>query len=108
MIPTLLVTIVTEGIVVVGYAFCRGKPVGPLLLTSIGGNLITQTLLWLLLNLLFSGYLITLLVAEIFIWIIESLLLHILPVNRLRFQEAILLSLGMNLASFTLGWILPI
>ena len=71
-------------------------------------NLITQSLLWFALNLFFRDYLITLLVAEILIWMIESVLLSYFPANRLRFGEAVLLSLGMNLASLMSGWFLPI
>lgn len=61
-----------------------------------------------MLNLFFSHYLIAFLVAEIFIWLVESLLFYFVRANRLRFGEAFLLSLGMNLASCTLGWFLPV
>ena len=108
MIRTLLVSSIIEGIIVVGYSIWRAKPLGPILLTSVCGNLITQSFLWVVLNLFFQRYLITLFVAEIFIWLVESLLLYFVPANRLRFVEALLLSLGMNLASFTLGWFLPV
>jgi hypothetical protein len=60
------------------------------------------------LNIFFQEYLIALLVAEILIWILESLLLHYFPANQLGLREAALLSLSMNLASFTFGWFLPI
>jgi hypothetical protein len=59
------------------------------------------------LNLFFQRYLIALLVSEMLIWVIEGLLLSIVPANRLRFMEAVFLSLSMNLASFALGWIMP-
>ena len=108
MIGTLLITMLVEAGVVTAYCLGRRKPPGTLLLTSLCGNLVTQTLLWVLLNLLFSGYLLVLLAAEVFIWILESLLLYVVPANRLRFREAVLLGLVMNLASFMLGWILPI
>ena len=39
---------------------------------------------------------------------IESALLYVIPANRLRFSDALLLSLGMNLVSFALGWFLPV
>ena len=108
MIPTLLITLVIESIVVLGYAVWQKKPIRHLLFTSICGNLITQSLLRVLLNLFFRNYLVTLLVAELLIWILESLLLYFLPWNQLRFKEAILLSLGMNVSSFVLGWFLPV
>jgi hypothetical protein len=71
-------------------------------------NLITQSLLWIALNLFFSHYLIALLVSEILIWLIESILLYSFPANQLGFMEALFLSLSMNLTSFALGWFLPI
>lgn len=107
MIPTLLITIIVEGAVVLGYSIWRKKPVRPILFTSVGVNLITQSFLWVTLNVFFQHYLIALLVAEILIWMIESILLSYFPENRLRFAEALLLSLSMNLASFVFGWFLP-
>ncbi|HSB01807.1 MAG TPA: hypothetical protein VLE49_14245, partial [Anaerolineales bacterium] len=65
-------------------------------------------LLWVVLNLFFRNYLVTLLIAETLIWMAEGVLLYSIPANRLRFSEAILLSLGMNLVSFALGWFLPV
>ncbi len=108
MILALLITVIVEGVVAIGYSLWRRKPSLPILLTSAYGNLITQSLLWVVLNILLQNYLVTLLVAELSIWVIESLLLYAVPANRLRFSDAIFLSLGMNLASFTLGWFLPI
>jgi len=49
-----------------------------------------------------------LIIAEILIWLVESFLLYRLLANQLRLQEAVFLSLNMNLASFALGWFLPI
>jgi hypothetical protein len=105
---TLFITILIESIVVIGYSHWREKPLGPILITSIGGNLLTQSLLWVALNLFFQNYLLTLLVAEIFIWIIETILLYSIPANQLSFKEASLLSLGMNALSFAVGWLLPV
>lgn len=108
MSSTLLITILVESVVVIGYSFGRRKPLRSILLTSICGNLLTQSLLWIVLNLFFSSYLITLLIAEVLIWLVESLLLYSIPANRLRFSDAIVLSLMMNLASFAFGWVLPV
>ncbi len=108
MIFTLFITLLLESVNVLAYAFWRKKPVHPILATSICGNLITQSLLWVALNLFFQKYLATLLLSEILIWIAESLLLYFIPANQLSFKEAIFLSLGMNLTSFTLGWFLPV
>ena len=108
MIVTLFITILVEGAIVIGYSIWLKKTLGPILFTSILANLITQSLLWVVLNLFFRYYLIALLAAEILIWMMESVLLYYVPANRLRFTDAILLSLSMNLTSFTLGWFLPI
>ena len=108
MIVTLFVTIIIEGFIVIGYSHGGKKPVKSILLTSLFGNLVTQSLLWLLLNLFFRHYLVTLLIAEILIWTIESLLLYSIHSNHLNLREATFLSLGMNAASFVLGWFLPI
>jgi len=108
LILTLFITILVESGVVIGYCLWRKKSVLPSLFTSICGNLITQSLLWIALNLFFQDYRITLLIAELLIWIFEGLLLYIVPANRLRFLDAIFLSLGMNLSSFALGWFLAV
>lgn len=108
MRATLLVTILVEGVVVLAFARMRNKPVIPLLITSVGANLITQSMLWIGLNLFFQDYLLTLLAAEILIWFWEGLLLYFIPWNRLQLRDSVLLSLGMNLSSFALGWFLPL
>jgi hypothetical protein len=108
VIGSLLFTIFIEGLVVLGYSAWRKKPAGRLLLVSILANLLTQSLLWLTLNLLSAHYLPTLFTAEVFIWLIESLIFYRWPGSCLTWKEAVLLSLGMNLASFGLGWSLPV
>ena len=108
MIVTLFVTIIIEGIVVIVYSIWRRKPIVPVLFTSVIANLITQSLLWIVLNVFFQSYLIVLFVAEILIWLLESLLLSYFPANKLRFADAILIAFLMNLASFALGWFLPV
>lgn len=90
-----------------GYSIWRKKPFVPILLTSLIANLITQSLLWAALNLFFQHYLAALLIAEIFIWMIEAILFYLIRANQLRFANAILLSLSMNFVSFAVGWFLP-
>jgi len=107
LIATLLITILIEGMVVLAYCRWLRKPLRPILLTGIAGNIVTQSLLWISLNLFFRHYLIALLVTEFLIWILESLLLYSVPANRLYFTDAFFLSLGMNLFSFAAGWFLP-
>ena len=108
MIVTLFLTIIVEGFIAIGYSLWRKKPVHPILLTSILANVITQSFLWIVLNLFFLHYLPVLVVVEILIWLVESILLYSVPANQLRLTEAILLSLSMNLISFALGWFLPV
>jgi hypothetical protein len=108
LIFTLLVTIIVEGVLILGYSNWQKKPTRPILYTSLVANLITQFLLWVVLNLFFHHYLISLFPAEFLIWIIESAMLYYVPANQLRLQEAIFLSLLLNLASFAIGWFLPV
>ena len=108
VIATLAITIIAEGIVAIGYSFWRKKPVRPLFFTTVCANLITQFMLWIVLNFFFQHYLVTLLAAEAFIWIAEGLALYFIPANRLSFAEAMSLGLSMNLVSFALGWFLPV
>jgi hypothetical protein len=108
LITTLLITIGVESTIVLGYCVWRGKPTRSILLTSICANVLTQSLLGSVLSVFFQYYIIALLIAEIFIWVIESLALHFIPANGLRFSEAISLSFFMNISSFALGWFLPV
>jgi hypothetical protein len=108
VILTLSITIIVEGLVILVYSFWSRKPFLPILFTSVCGNLITQSLLWISLNIFYSRYFIALSAAELLIWMIESILLYAVPANRLRFTEAILLSLSMNIMSLVLGWFLPV
>jgi hypothetical protein len=96
-----------EGIVGLGYSIWRNKPVGSILITSILVNLITQSLLWVVLSIFFHNYLVTLFIAEIIIWLVEALLFYRIHSNKLSFGESLMLSLIMNLSSFVLGWFLP-
>lgn len=81
---------------------------GRILLASTIANVVTQSMLWAVLNLFFAHYLTVLFFSEIFIWLIESLFLWLFPGNQLAWKEAILLSLAMNLSSFSLGWFLSV
>jgi hypothetical protein len=108
VIHSLPITIIIEGVVGIAYSTWRKKPLGPILVTSIFANLITQSLLWVVLNLFFQHYLISLVVTEILIWTIESAMLYYVDANKLLLQEATLLSLLMNFASFGLGLFLPV
>ena len=108
MIVTLFATILIEGIVVWGYSIRRKKPIVSILLTSMIANLLTQSLLWIGLNVFFDHYRIALFVFEIAIWGIESIFLCRIPSNQLDLMESLLLSLMMNLSSFVFGLIVPV
>ncbi len=79
-----------------------------MILSSLLANVLTQTLLWIILNTFYRHYLIALFTAEVLIWFLESLLLWSIKANRLSFREAMTLSLAMNLTSFAVGWFLPV
>lgn len=108
MIPTLLITIVIEGLVCSLYALRNKKPLAPLLLSCLAVNLLTQPFLWFVLNAFFQHYLVALFTAEVAIVGVEALFLHLIPYNQLRWREALVLSLFMNLSSFLVGWFLPV
>ena len=108
MIVALAITLVTESTIIIVYALLSKKPLIHLLLSSVVANLFTQLLLWILLNLFLDHYLVTLFLAELCIWGIESMVLYFYRCNRLKLGEAITLSLVMNLASFGIGWFIPV
>ena len=108
MIPTLLVTILIEGIVVLAHARLMKKTAGNLLRASLIVNVITQSILWISLGIFFRHYLTVLLTGEVLIWLAESLLMQRLSGNQLTWRQSVVLSLCMNLSSFGLGWLLPI
>jgi hypothetical protein len=108
LIRTLFLTIVIESLVALGYCRWRKKPLRSVWLTSILANLVTQFLLWTVVNIFFQQYLVTLLVAEVVIWILESVTFYYVRGNQLTFAEAASLSLAMNIASFAAGWLLPV
>jgi len=107
VITTLALTIVIESLVVSVYARWQHKAPVSLLLSAGFANLLTQTLLWSLLLLFPDHYLVVLFGAELLIWLLESLVLWLVPSNQLTRREALWLSLGMNALSFGLGWFLP-
>jgi len=108
VIYTLLITLLAEGVVVFIYSALRKRPASDLLQVSFIINIFTQIILWVVLRIFFRYYLITLVVAEILIWLAESALIYRLSRERLKFSSAVFLSLCMNLASFGIGWFLPV
>jgi hypothetical protein len=108
VIATLSITLLVESLIVIGFAAWFKKPTGHLLLSSIAINILTQGMLWALLLTVPRHYLLTLFIAEVCIWVVEGTILHLYPYNRLMWREALSLSLIMNLASFGIGWVLPV
>ena len=108
VIFTLLITILVEGCVVFIFCAVQKRPAGRLLLASFMVNVLTQVLLWVALKVFFQNYLITLIVVEVLIWLLEGVFLHRLPGNNLNLRQALTLSLCMNAASFGIGWFLPV
>jgi hypothetical protein len=108
LIRTFFVTIIIEGAVIIAYSHWHKKPVRAILSASLGINLVTQSFLWIGLQIFFRHYLLTLLIGEVLVCVMESFLLYALLSNRLGFKQAVLLSLSMNMASFTLGWFLAV
>jgi hypothetical protein len=105
---TLAITIFIEGVIAFIYSRWRGKPLLPILLTSLFANLITQSILWIGLLLFFRHYWLVLIVLEVFIGLIESLIFYRVRANQLTLKEAMSLSLAINLASFSAGLFLPV
>ena len=108
MIATLFITVFIEGVVVVAYCIWGRKPLLSLLITSVAANIMTQSILWAVVNIYFRDYLAALLICEIFIWLFESLLIFFTHKDRLTLRSAALLSLCMNFLSFGTGWLLPV
>ena len=108
MITTFSITIIVESIVAGSYAILYKKPIFHLLFSCLLANLLTQPLLWLVLQVFIRDYLIALFIAEFCIWVVEGGILFLYAYSRLRLRDALGLSLAMNLASFAAGWLLPI
>jgi len=108
LIYTLLITIILEGSIVLGYCKRSGKPLLPLLVTSVIANILTQSMLWIMLIVFFRYYVAALGIAEVLIWFVESALLAFPVKNQLKWTDALRLSLIMNLVSFGIGWFLPV
>jgi hypothetical protein len=108
LIVTLLITILVEGAVVLAYCIWRKKPLASIFVSSVVANILTQSMLWVLLWVFFQSYFVMLLICEVLIWLLETFLLYIPRKNQLTLYNAMLLSLSMNVLSFGVGWFLPV
>jgi len=106
---TLPVTLLLEGLVAFIYATVKKQPRITLLTLVALASLITQPLLWAVLNLPLGaddwlGYL----VAEILIVVIEAGLLYGWRHQTQTFKQSLALSLMLNVVSFIVGLIIPV
>ena len=101
-------TVLIEGGIALVYALWRAKPAARLVLAVVIANILTQIILWAALNLFPGQYQVTLLATEVVIWFIEGAILYLFPDSEMGAVEAFGLSLILNLASFAVGWFLPI
>ena len=109
IVASLGITALVEALVASLWCRKTRKPPWNILLTGLAGNILTQAGLWALLLLIaVRHYWTILLTAEVGIWAMESLLLAVIPANRLSPFEALRLSLWMNLISFGIGLMLPV
>jgi hypothetical protein len=108
LIYTLPITIILEGLVIIGYCKRSGKPLLPILVTSMIANILTQSMLWAGLTVFYQDYVVVSGIAEVLIWLVESFLLSLPPKNELKLSDALRISLVMNLVSFGVGCFLPV
>lgn len=106
--PGLFATVLVESLLGTVYVLLRKGPKVVFLTTLLLLNLSTQPGLWLTvhaLDSLFPFWII--LPAEVCVWLVEALGLFLVQRRAIRFGEAALVSLVLNLASFGIGLLLP-
>lgn len=101
-------TIVIELLLAVVYALKRKRPLLITIALTALANVITQYGLWASLNAFHDQDVLELTIGlEIVIWGIEALILYLPQRKDISFKEAALLSLVLNVVSFSLGLLLP-
>ncbi len=105
----LIITLVVELLLGVGYALWRKRPVDVILTVILLLNLITQPVLWITISGL-SGLSPFFLIffAEIVVCLVEAGGLFLSQRKSMRFQEALWVSFALNAASFIVGSLLPL
>jgi len=109
MHPALPITIAIE--LLLGFVYIRWKnrELFPTLALLALANVITQFALWAALTTFIEGNSLTLtIILEIIIWLVEGVVFYLPQRKDLTFKEAALLSLLLNLVSFTIGLLLPL
>lgn len=105
----LIATLIVELTLGVVYVFWRKHPKMLFLTVILLINLITQPALWLTISGFSGRYpIIIVLIAEAFVWLLEAAGIFLALRKRVRFGEAILVSLVLNAVSFGLGMFLPL
>lgn len=105
----LIITLVVELLLGTGYVLWKKRSASIILTVILLLNLITQPVLWITL----SGFsrlspIFMILFAEGVVWLAEAGGLYLSQRNSMKFQEALWVSLALNVASFVVGSLLPI
>ena len=108
VLSTILLSLLIEGTVTCVVTYLIRKPTFSILITICGASLFTQCLLWAILLLFPQHYLSTLFIVEILIWLIEAIILRVVPKNQLSWHEALWFSLIINGVSFGIGLFLRV
>lgn len=103
----LVVTLVVELILALGYALRRTQPRTKLLTVVLMMNLITQPVLWIVLRNFAGSTSWHLAIGEVIVWLVEAGILALALRKEAKPWEAPALSLALNLASFGIGLLLP-
>jgi hypothetical protein len=105
----LSITLVVELLLGTGYVLWKRRSTSIILTVILLLNLITQPVLWITIS-GFSGLypVFLILFAELAVWLVEAGGLYLSQRASMRFQEALLVSLALNAASFAAGSLLHI
>jgi hypothetical protein len=106
---TMPLTFFIEGLIAGIYAAWRKRSIVTLVSLVLLANVITQPVLWLIL--VAGGAttpVLSLALAEVFIWWIETMLLYLTQRKTWTFKETVGFSLLLNLISFGIGLLLPV
>jgi hypothetical protein len=107
--PAVPLTALIECAAALIYAAIRKRNLAATVTFVLLANLLTiPVLLFLALIFGFNAVGFVILTAEILIWLVEAVVLFILQRRTIKFHEALLLSLGLNLLSFLTGLLLPV
>jgi hypothetical protein len=104
--PGLLVTILVELAVGVIYVLWHKRPWLKVLLTILLMNLLTQPIIWLVVMEMRQSLCAGTYALELAVVLLEAWILWLVLRKAVKFREAFLLSLAMNLASFGIGLLL--